>query len=175
MGYLALLAAGGLVLFLFESLLPHPMPWMRLGLGSAATLLAIFMFSPREALLVTLIRVVVGSVVVGRLLAPSFLLSLCGGLASLGVMSLVFRFFYPRFSPVGISIFGALAHNLAQLTVVYLLWVKKGQILFLLPMFLFSSVVTGFITGALAFLVLQKLWAFGFPPAFNLKNVAHDV
>ncbi len=161
-------------MFVFESLIPYPMPWMRLGLGNTATLLALFMFAPREALLVTLIRVVAGSLVVGRFFTPSFLLSLCGGLASLGAMSLVLRFLYPQFSPVGISIFGALAHNLAQLAVVYLLWVKETQILFLLPMFLFSSVATGFVTGALAFLVLQKLWAFGFSSTPILENIVQE-
>jgi heptaprenyl diphosphate synthase len=148
---------------------------MRLGLGNTATLLALFLFTPREALLVTLIRVIVGSLIVGRLFAPSFLLSLCGGLASLATMSLVLRFFYPQFSPVGISIFGALAHNLAQLAVVYLLWVKGAQILFLLPMFLLSSVATGFLTGALAFLVLQKLSAFGFSSTPVFENIVQDM
>ncbi len=163
------------MLFVFESLVPYPVPWMRLGLGNTATLLALFLFTPREALLVTLIRVVAGSLIVGRFFTPSFLLSFCGGLASLGAMSLVHRFFYPQFSPVGISILGALAHNLAQLTVVYLLWVKEAQILFFLPMFLFSSVATGFIIGVLTILVLQKLRAFGFSVAFDHKDAVHSV
>ncbi|MCD6170046.1 MAG: Gx transporter family protein [Candidatus Latescibacteria bacterium] len=173
--YLALLAAVGLVLFVFESLIAYPMPWMRLGLGNAATLLALFLFCPREAALVTLIRVVLGSLVVGRLFTPTFLLSLSGGLASLLTMSLVIKSFYPQLGPIGISISGALAHNLTQLTVVYLLWVKKSQILSLLPILLFSSLITGFVTGALTFLVLQKLSAFGLSSTANFRNVVRDI
>lgn len=158
--YLALLASVGLILFIFESYVPYPLPWMRLGLGNVASLLALFLFGAREALLVTLVRAILGTLVVGKLLTPSFVLTFCGGLVSVAVMSLVFKLWYPWFSAVGVSIFGALGHNLTQLFVVWVLFIKQVQIAWLLPLFLLSSVATGFVTGAAAYLVLGRLWAF---------------
>jgi heptaprenyl diphosphate synthase len=61
------------------------------------------------------------------------------------------------FSPFGISIFGAVSHNLAQLMIAALLFIGLREILFLYPVFISISLVTGSITGFIALLVLRPL------------------
>jgi len=154
---LAFVASVGLILFVFEGIVPRPLPWLKIGLGNVASLLALFMYGARGALAVTVIRVCLGSVLIGTFLSPGFLLSCGGGVTSWAVMVLVHRGWPKGFSVVGVSIWGALAHNLAQLTLAHLLLVRSRAIWALLPMFLLSSVATGFVTGVVAYWVLERL------------------
>ena len=69
---LSLIATGGLVLFLFESLIPRPLPWLKPGLANIATLYALQKFGLRESLSVTLLRICVGGIILGTFLNPAF-------------------------------------------------------------------------------------------------------
>lgn len=153
---LALLVAMGLALFVFESMIPRPLPWLRLGLANIATLMALYLFGVKEAFIVAMMRAVLGSLVVGGLFNPSFLFSFLGGFVSAGMMAFMFSFFKGTFSVVGVSIWGALAHNFAQLALAITLFVHRWELLYLLPLFLLSTVATGFFIGVLVFLLLQR-------------------
>ena len=85
--HLALLASVGLILFMFEGILPRPFPWLKIGLGNVASLLALFLYGAGGALAVTGIRVFLGSLLIGTFLSPAFLLSSGGALASWAVMA----------------------------------------------------------------------------------------
>lgn len=151
---ISMLAACGLVIFVFESFLPV-LPWFRPGLGNIATILALFFFGISDAFKVTVLRVVLGALVLGRLFTPVFVFALCGGLASTVVMAFVLR--YTRiFGPVGISVLGASAHNMVQLLVAYLLFVKSEELFIFLPVFIAAGVVTGVVTGFVSAVVYDK-------------------
>ncbi|HID10641.1 MAG TPA: heptaprenyl diphosphate synthase [Candidatus Latescibacteria bacterium] len=149
-------AAGGAALSLLENALPRPLPWMRIGLANVATLLALYLYSARAALSVALLRVLLGGVL-GRGFGPGFLLSAGGGLAAWGAMSAVRGAFGRAFSVVGVSVWGALAHNLTQLTLAHLVIVRTGAIWGLLPAFLWAAGVAGVVTGVLAYSGLKLL------------------
>ena len=157
MVHLAFVASVGLILFVFEGVVPRPLPWLKIGLGNVASLLALFMYGAGGAFAVTVIRVFLGSVLIGTFLSPGFLLSSGGGMASWAAMVLIHRGWPKGFSVVGVSIWGALAHNLTQLTLAHLLLVRSRGIWTLLPMFLLSGVATGFVTGVAAYWVLEGL------------------
>ncbi len=143
-----MLAAGGLILFVFESFLPLPMPAFRPGLGNIATILALLYFGPGDALKVTLLRIVLGSLLLGRLFTPLFVFAMAGGLASFAVMALLWR--YGRvFGPVGFSAAGAVVHNAAQLGVA-LLFIPSVGLVYLFPPLLLAGVITGTATGFIA-------------------------
>ena len=152
---LSFLVALGLILFLFEALLPHPLPWVKLGLSNIITLLTLYIFGLRATLVVVFSRVTLGSLILGTILNPTFLFALCGGTASALVMGLVKGRFSSYFSVIGISILGALAHNLTQLCLACLLFVKRVEILYLIPIMLLSSVTSGFIIGLIAHFLLE--------------------
>jgi heptaprenyl diphosphate synthase len=153
----SLIASVGLVLFVVESLLPRPLPWMKLGLGNISSLLALYLFDVRAALSVVAIRSILGALIVGTLLGPTFWLSITGGLSAVMVMATVFYLQNKTFSVVGISIIGALTHTCVQLVIVYAVWIHHFQLFRLLPVMWVSALLTGFLVGAITFFLLQKL------------------
>ncbi|OQX95114.1 hypothetical protein B6I21_07130, partial [candidate division KSB1 bacterium 4572_119] len=125
---LALLIGIGLILFMFESLIPRPLPWVKPGLAHVATLIALFTLGNAAALIVVIGRVLIGSLLLGTLLNPTFLLSISGGLCATFIMIFLKKNFPKTFSIFGISISGAVIHNLTQLLIVELLIVQKAEI-----------------------------------------------
>ncbi len=152
---ISMLSACGLVIFVFESFLPL-LPWFRPGLGNVATLLALMIFGFRDAFTVTMLRIVLGALIMGRLFTPIFIFALSGGLASLIIMTLVMRYTKGVFGPVGISVLGAVAHNMVQLLVAYLLFVKSIEIFILIPVFMGAGVITGAFVGLVAAMIFEK-------------------
>ena len=120
--YVAVFVAAATVLQVTETLLPHPIPWVRLGLANAGTLTALILYGKRAALSVTCGRVLLGSLLTGSFLSPVFYLSCAGGIVSTLTMMVLYR---PLglLSPVGISILGGVSHNAAQLVMAYFLMV----------------------------------------------------
>ncbi len=154
---LALLVAVGLVLFVFESFIPRPLPWLRLGLANIATLLALYLFGVREAFMVAIARAILGSLSFGGLFTPSFVFSFVGGVASTAAMAIFFRYLKNVFSVIGISLWGALVHNMVQLVLAMTLFVRRGELISLLPLFLCMTVVSGFSTGLIVYLLLGRI------------------
>lgn len=146
---IAVLVSQAVVLHYIESLLPNPIPipGAKLGLANIITLLTIVMFDFRTALTVTLMRTILGSLLSGTLFGMGFLLSLSGALSAGCIMALLFRF-TPFFSFLGISITGAVAHCIGQLTIASLI-INQPGIFYYLPMMLLFSVSAGYITGLL--------------------------
>jgi len=152
---ISMLAACGLVFFVFESFLPL-LPWFRPGLGNVATILALMIFGFGDAVKVTILRIVLGALVLGQLFTPILVFALSGGLASVLIMAFVMRYSGKIFGPVGISVLGALAHNMVQLFVAYLIYVKSVGIFIFIPVFMGAGVVTGALTGLVAAIVFEK-------------------
>ncbi|MFQ5753061.1 MAG: Gx transporter family protein, partial [bacterium] len=109
---IAVLVAGGLILFLFESAIPRPLPWLKPGLSNLVTLIAFYLFGFRIAFVIMLLRVVTGAFILGTLFNPVFLFGLSGGIVATGMMGLFYFYFKKIFSILGISILGAFTHNL---------------------------------------------------------------
>ncbi|UCE08217.1 MAG: Gx transporter family protein [bacterium] len=154
---LSLLISLGLILFLFESSIPRPLPWLKPGLAHIATLIAIFMMGISEAMIVVVTRVLVGSLLLGSLFNPAFVLSLGGGITATLAMGLIHCYFSQTFSIFGISILGAVVHNLTQLILVELLIVRRIEIFYLAPLMILSSLFTGFIVALVSYLLLSKV------------------
>ncbi|MCE5250631.1 Gx transporter family protein [bacterium] len=152
---ISMLSAFGLILFVFESFLPV-LPWFRPGLGNIATILALLLYGFGDAIKVTLLRVVLGALILGRLFTPVFVFAVSGGLASALVMVFVLRYTRNVFGPVGISVLGALAHNIIQLVIAYFFFVKSVEMFIFIPVFIFTGVITGNITGLIAAMVLER-------------------
>ncbi|MDZ7260664.1 MAG: Gx transporter family protein, partial [candidate division KSB1 bacterium] len=153
---LALLIAMGLSLFLFESLIPRPLPWIKPGLANIATLLALYLINFRGALAVAVMRIVLGSLLLGTLFNPAFVLAFGGGLMATVAMGLTKRYLDQFFSLFGISIIGAFFHNVTQISLASFVVVRKVEILYLLPVMLLSSLPTGFLVGFFSFLLLEN-------------------
>ena len=142
--------------------MPKPLPWVKLGLGNIATLLAIYLYDTKTALLIVLVRVVVGAFLLGTFGSPSFVLSLSGGISSALVMGALRVVVKKQLSVVGVSIVGALTHNITQLFFAYLLIVKNFQIVYLFPVLMLPAVLTGVLVGMITFFFLKQVETIGF-------------
>ena len=110
---MAIMVALGVILHRLEALLPLPSPWIKLGLANLMTLVALIFLGFKEAVIVTFLRVVLGSILGGTFLGPTFFLSLVGGIAAILVMGMLYKVGKNRMSLIGISILGAYTHTLA--------------------------------------------------------------
>ncbi|MDK2784330.1 MAG: hypothetical protein PWQ41_655 [Bacillota bacterium] len=158
--YLSLLVATGTVLHVFEGFLPAlgALPGAKLGLANLVTLLTLALYGPVETWWVVILRVLLGSLMGGTLLTTTFFLSLAGALGSTLVMLSAVRLGRGALSLVGISVLGAVAHNLSQLLMASLLIQHLG-IFFYLPYLLLFALPTGYFIGITASCVLRV-----FPP-----------
>lgn len=154
--FLSLLVAMGTALHAVEGLFPIPMPipGVKLGLANVATLLALHLFGLRDALCVALLRVLLGSLIGGQFLAPGFFLAASGSAVSTVTMALLLR--YTRcFSMIGISMAGAVAHNLGQFLAASLL-LQTGAVIYYLPVLILAGLPTGICTGYLMKALLEE-------------------
>ncbi|HEX8947556.1 MAG TPA: Gx transporter family protein [Dissulfurispiraceae bacterium] len=154
---IALLSSYALALHGFETLIPSPIPWLRLGLSNIITLVTLYLYGLRPALMVTLIRVLLGSLLLGTFLGPAFFLSLVGGLAGTLSMGFALSAFPGLFSLLGLSLLGALFHNLGQLFLAYALFVQRIEAVYLIaPVLIAAGTLTGTLNGIAAkYLVVE--------------------
>ncbi|NQT25882.1 Gx transporter family protein [candidate division KSB1 bacterium] len=161
MDQIALLAAFAAVLQISESLIPHPIPGIRLGLANIITLIALNRMGFRSALKIAFLRSLISSLIIGTFLSPGFFLSISGAMGSTLVMGAAFRFLRfrnaPIFSLIGISLFGSITHNLIQIALVYFVFIPHTGLFWMLPWLGISAIVMGWITGLVAIRVCDIL------------------
>lgn len=148
---LGVFLALALICSFVESLIPFyfGVPGMKLGLTNVVVLLLLYFFGAKEALLVSVMRILLSGFMFSN--AFSILYSLAGGILSWAVMLLLKK--TGRFHMVSISICGGITHNLGQILVAMVV-VKNYYIFGYFP-FLF---IGGGITGLLIGLVAQEIY-----------------
>ena len=154
---LALFTALAVVVHSFEALLPTPVPWLRLGLANAFTVVVLFLYGSGAAWSLTLTRIGLAAVLLGRLFSPGFWLALCGGCAATLTMVTIRKVTGRGLSPVGVSVAGAAAHVVGQLFAAWWLLVRHPAIGQVLPLLLLLSIVSGLLTGWLAAALVEHL------------------
>ncbi|MBR3306059.1 MAG: Gx transporter family protein [Lachnospiraceae bacterium] len=149
---LSVLLAAAVLLGYVEALVPLPMPvpGIKLGLANAATLFILYRYGYKEALLVSLIR---SFIVTMLMLNFSMLIySAPAAFFSVTVMALVKR--SRAFSIYGVSMAGAAAHVTVQICVAACLYDPEftwpGLFFVYLPALLAASVPTGCINAFLS-------------------------
>lgn len=150
---LAMLTAVAMILSYVESLLPSvDIPGVKMGLANIAVIFALFRFGWKEAAALSLVRVVLVSLLFGSV--GAMLYSLAGAVLSLAVMALLRRI--DRFSTVGISVAGGVAHNAGQILMAMLILQTK-QLLGYLPVLAVSGIAGGVLTGLAAALLIRRI------------------
>lgn len=155
--YLSLLLAMATALHVLEGLVPIPLPFpgVKLGLANIVTLLVLYLYDLRAAMTVAIARVLLGSLLGGTFFAPAFFLGLTGAMISTLIMALLVKK-TTCFSPLGISLSGAVSHNLGQLLMASFL-LQNQAIFFYLPILLLGAIPTGLVTGYLLQGLLVRL------------------
>jgi heptaprenyl diphosphate synthase len=154
---ISLFISQALVLSIIESWvsIPIPVPGVKLGLANIITIIVIIFFSFKEALIVVIIRTMLASIFGGGGLIV-FLFSCAGGVLSTIVMAGLYKVKYNIFSIVGISVAGAVAHNLGQILVAAFL-MKDVTVITLLPLILTFGSLMGILVGIVSTFLEDKL------------------
>lgn len=155
---LSLFVAIALMLNYFERFIPIAItiPGVKLGLSNVVSLVALSMFTFPEVLSLVILRTLLASMFYGSISALMF--SMAGGVLSLIVMSLLFRFRGKGLSTVGVSVAGALGHNVGQVSVAVII-LKSAAIYAYLPILLVSGVVTGILIGVVGERTIKLMMA----------------
>ncbi|MFO7896412.1 MAG: Gx transporter family protein [Candidatus Cloacimonadales bacterium] len=153
---LAFFTAFAVSVYVLESFIPKPLPFLRLGLSNIVILLLLSSQEYKSAFIVALSKTVIGGFFSGALISPTTLLSLSGTTISLLAMILALKI-QLRFSLIGLSILGAVLHNITQIVVVRLLLIRHDTIFYLTPLLILTGIATGIITGYLAYLLSDSL------------------
>ncbi|MBE6778003.1 MAG: Gx transporter family protein [Ruminococcaceae bacterium] len=149
-----LMIALAFILSYLEFLFPLSVgiPGIKLGLANLVVLLCLYRLRTRDALMISLVRILLSGLTFGSI--TMMLYSLCGGLVSFIAMA-VCRY-SGRFSVVGVSIAGGVCHNIGQIAAAAVL-LSTGEIVWYLPALLIAGLMTGALLGVAARLALPAL------------------
>ncbi len=153
---IAVLSAIAIAIYSIEGLLPMPFPWLKAGFSNIIILIAFLLFGFRIALIISLVRILVSSMLIGTFPGPAFVLSLSGGLSSMG--GLWMASFIPFIGITGLSVISALFHITGQLLIAYWLFIKSLEgLIAIAPLLIFISTITGTINGLLAGFIIKRI------------------
>ena len=156
--FMALLTALELTIWVIEGQIPAPIPvpGVKLGLASVITLTAMAALGRKEAGVILLVRILLGTLFAGS--PAAMLFSLAGGALSWAVMAALIGAFPEKLLWV-VSVFGAIGHNAGQLLAALLVTGTPG-ILWYGPALLAAAVITGVFTGLGAMYLTRALRAY---------------
>ena len=154
---IAFLSAVGIALFVLESYIPMPLPFLKIGLANVSSVIALMLLGTTSMLTVVVLRVVVGSLFIGTFMSPAFVLALSAGVVSAAAMALVKAISRNFFSALGLSLIGSVAHVLVKLLIVRFVYVQNAAVLQLLPLMLLTAFFGGLVVGWISVRLLRAL------------------
>lgn len=152
--YFGVFTALALIFSYIETLIPFSfgIPGMKLGLANLLTVILLYKRNAKEALLLSVVRIILSGFLFGNLF--SIIYSLAGGILSLFVMSMLKK--SEGFSVMGVSAAGGVSHNVGQLLVAMAV-VETYRVGYYFPVLLIAGLVTGLLIGIAANEVLKRL------------------
>ncbi|MBR1582476.1 MAG: Gx transporter family protein [Spirochaetales bacterium] len=152
--HMGMLIALAMVLSFIESQIPAfvAVPGIKLGLANIAIVFALYSLGFREALGVSLIRVVLSAILFGSVV--SGLYSAAGAILSLLGMALLKKSGF--FGTVGVSVSGAVLHNLGQIGIACFI-LKTQALVYYLPFLILSAVLSGVVIGIISAVLVERL------------------
>lgn len=152
---LAIIISQALVLHYIESFIPVLAPGAKLGMANIMTMVTLVLFGFKEAMIVVVIRSVLGPLLGGSV--TGILYSLSGGILSGFIMSVLYLKLDIYFSLMGISTAGAVFHNIGQLLTASWIFGTIGILYTYLPVLMLAAVVTGYFNGLVTRYILGYL------------------
>ena len=135
-------------LSMIEYAIPKPIPFMRLGIANMGIMLSLYVLPIRQVLFLTLIKVFLQALISGTFFSYIFVFSLIGSFSSVFAMLFCKYIFKSKISFLGICLSGALANNLSQILLSYLM-IFKSSTSFIAPILLISGFISSIVLGTL--------------------------
>lgn len=153
---ISMLLSISVVLSLIESIIPifnGIVPGIKLGLANIVIVFSLYYLSFKEAIYITILRVVIMGILRTGLFSISFFFSISG--AILSIISMYIAKKITKLSIVGISIIGSIFHSIGQI-IIAIIFLSNINIIYYLPVLLISSSVTGFIVGIISNKLIER-------------------
>ena len=150
-------AALAIAIHILEAAFPSPLPGVKPGLANVVTVVVFVRWGWRVAAAVAVLRILVGSLLVGSFLSPTFLMSASGGVAALAALAVVALLPGRPVGALGASSLAALAHMGTQLLVAYALFIPHTALFGLVPPLMTASLIFGTVSGMIAATVVEIL------------------
>ena len=152
--YLGLFMALAIIFGYIESLIPAPVPvpGMKLGLTNLVVAAILYLYSWREAIVISALRVVVLGFLFGNMF--SIVYGLSGAVLSLAVMAVLKA--TDKFSVVGVSCGGGVAHNTAQVIMATIM-VTGFPWNWYLPILMIAGLIAGFLIGIADAIIIPRI------------------
>jgi len=154
---IAWLAALAISIHILESALPSPIPGIKPGLANVISITVLMLYGWSAASWVTLLRVLVGSIIIGTFLTPTFMLSLSGAVASLIVLWIAYHLPGKGFGAIGYSLLASMAHMAGQFFIAYLIFIPHPGLFRLLPPMMTMAVIFGIVNGIIVNTLIKRL------------------
>lgn len=151
---MAMLVALAIIFSYVEFLIPINLgiPGIKLGLANLVIVIALYTLELGDVWIISILRILIIGFMFGS--GMSIIYSLAGAVVSLIVMALMKKI--NGFSIMGISMIGAVAHNMGQI-VVAMFVVENTSILYYVPALLIAGLITGGIIGIVSKRVLTVI------------------
>lgn len=151
---MALLLGLMLILGYVESLLPSfSVPGIKVGLSNSLLIFAVYMMDLPTAWVLMFLKVTLSGLLYGGV--QSMIYSAAGGVLSMGVMTALSRLF-PYFSPVVVSMAGAVFHNIGQVGLAMII-LRTDRLVYYMAILILVGLACGALTGICAMQVMKRL------------------
>lgn len=151
-----MLIAIAILLQIVESMFPIPMfiPGVKLGLANIIALITLYLYTPKELILVSSMRVILVAILYSGF-GITFILSMSGTIFACIAMILAKK--HTKMSIFGIGIVGSNFHIIGQLTAISILYQTQAFLFSYLPILLLISIISGLCISYLANQTLQRI------------------
>lgn len=151
---MALTTALAMILSFIESQIPAfvAVPGVKVGLANIAVVFALYKLGWKEAVAVSLVRVVLVSMLFGSL--ASMFYSLAGAVLSLIGMGLLKM--SGKFTEIAVSVTGGILHNIGQIAMACLI-LETDVLRYYLPFLLLSGTVAGVVIGVISAIMVKRI------------------
>ena len=150
-----IMTAFALILSYIELLLPplySAIPGIKMGLANIAVIFALYRFSSRTATTVSVLRIILVSVLFGN--AMAFAYSLSGAVLSLAAMTLLKK--SGLLSGVGVSVAGAVMHNVGQILCAMAL-LGTAELGYYLILLAITGTISGIFVGLVGAIAITRI------------------
>ncbi len=137
-----------------ESLVPigFAVPGIKLGLANLVTIVALYKLGLRDTIIISLGRILLSGVLFGNMMIIIY--SLAGAFLSILAMVIIKK--TKIFSTTGVSVCGAIAHNLGQI-IVAVISLENMNIIYYMIVLAIAGTVAGTVIGILSGMIIKNI------------------
>lgn len=151
---MAFIIAFAMILSFVESRIPAfvAIPGVKVGLANIAVIFTLYKLGVKEAIIVSVIRVILISMLFGS--AVSLIYSISG--AALSLLSMMLLKKLTPLTEIAVSVTGGVMHNIGQIVAASFL-LSTNVVVYYLPFLLVSGTIAGIVVGIASAILIKRV------------------